>query len=67
MTYHSPSLEPGNTPYVRTAEELATFLRWLDEFYAFFTHEIGGICASWRDVRSALKSAACVSPRAVMA
>jgi hypothetical protein len=54
LTYHSPSLEPGNTPYVRTKADLAKFLRWLDEFYDYFTREIGGICASWRDVRSAL-------------
>ena len=54
LTYHSPSLEPGNTPYVRTREQLAGFLRWLDEFYDFFTTEIGGACASWRDVRKAL-------------
>ena len=55
LTYHSPSLEPGNTPYVRTKEDLAAFLRWLEEFYDFFTTEIGGTCASWRDVRAALK------------
>jgi hypothetical protein len=55
LTYHSPSLEPGNTPYVRTEADLAKFLRWLDEFYDYFTHEIGGVCATWREVRSALK------------
>jgi hypothetical protein len=54
LTYHSPSLEPGNTPYVRTDADLGSFLRWLDEFYDYFTREIGGVCASWRDVRSAL-------------
>ena len=55
LTYHSPSLEPGNTPYVRTDEDLARFLRWfLDEFYDYFTKSIGGVCASWRDVRSRL-------------
>jgi glycosyltransferase involved in cell wall biosynthesis len=54
LTYHSPSLEPGNTPYVRTDEDLARFLRWLDEFYDYFTRSIGGVCASWRDVRSRL-------------
>lgn len=54
LTYHSPSLEPGNTPYVRTQEDLAAFLRWLDEFFDFFTTEIGGKCVSWRDVRGAL-------------
>jgi glycosyltransferase involved in cell wall biosynthesis len=54
LTYHSPSLEPGGTPYVRTAEDLTRFLAWLEEFYDFFTSEIGGQCVSWRDVRDAL-------------
>lgn len=51
LTYHSPSLVPGNTPYVRSQEDLARFLAWLDEFYAFFTGEAGGRCGSWRDLR----------------
>jgi hypothetical protein len=57
LTYHSPSLEPGNTPYVRSKQDLERFLNWLDEFYAFFTEEIGGVCSSWRDVRAALLAA----------
>ena len=56
LTYHSPSLEPGNTPYVRSNADLDRFLRWLDEFYDYFTREIGGVCASWRTVRSALRN-----------
>jgi glycosyltransferase involved in cell wall biosynthesis len=55
LTYHSPSLEPGNTPYVRSDADLDRFLRWLDEFYDYFTREIGGVCASWRTVRSGLR------------
>ncbi len=55
LTYHSPSLEPGNTPYVRTQADLEAFLRWLEEFYDFFTTEIGGECVSWRDLRAALQ------------
>ena len=54
LTYHSPSLEPGGTPYVRTEADLARFLAWLEEFYDFFTKEIGGQCVSWRDVRDSL-------------
>jgi hypothetical protein len=54
LTYHSPSLEPGGTPYVKTAEDLTRFLAWLEEFYDFFTKEIGGQCVSWRVVRDAL-------------
>jgi glycosyltransferase involved in cell wall biosynthesis len=57
LTYHSPSLEPGNTPYVRSQADLARFLNWLDEFYDFFIKEIGGTCASWRDVRASLLAA----------
>jgi glycosyltransferase involved in cell wall biosynthesis len=54
LTYHTPSLVPGNTPYVRTQEDLRRFLAWLDEFFDFFTREVGGSCVSWRDVRGAL-------------
>ena len=57
LTYHSPSLEPGGTPYVKSADDLTHFLAWMEEFYAFFTSEIGGRCVSWRDVREALQPA----------
>lgn len=30
FSFHSPSLQPGNTPYVRTASDLAAFYRWWD-------------------------------------
>jgi glycosyltransferase involved in cell wall biosynthesis len=42
LTYHSPSLEPGNTPYVRTRRELQDFLYWLEAYIEFFLTEIGG-------------------------
>ena len=28
LSFHSPSLRPGNTPYVRDSTELSTFWRW---------------------------------------
>jgi glycosyltransferase involved in cell wall biosynthesis len=55
MTYHTPSLEPGNTPYVRTQRDLETFLRWLEEFYDYFTTELGGAVSTWQSVRTALR------------
>jgi hypothetical protein len=66
LSYHSPSLAPGNTPYVRTAEDLQRFLGWLDEFYDFFAVEIGGIFVRWQDVLSALRDppSAMVAPAA---
>ena len=30
FSFHSPSLQPGNTPYVRTAADLDHFYRWWD-------------------------------------
>jgi len=51
LTYHSPSLEPGNTPYVRDLAQRDRFLAWLDEFYTFFREEMGGRSATWREVR----------------
>jgi hypothetical protein len=30
FSFHSPSLEPGHTPYVRTAADLAAFYAWWD-------------------------------------
>lgn len=52
VSYHTPSLQPGNTPYVRTGEDLARFLGWLDEIFDFFRTEIGGEFSTWRDVRA---------------
>lgn len=42
LTYHSPSLVPGMTPYVSSAAELAAFLETLDRFFTFFRSELGG-------------------------
>jgi hypothetical protein len=54
LTYHSPSLQPGCTPYVRTQKDVVRFLAWLDEFYDFFARDIGGQPVTWRHVRDLL-------------
>ncbi|MBF0394910.1 MAG: hypothetical protein HQL38_19715 [Alphaproteobacteria bacterium] len=46
MTYHSPSLEPGHTPYVRSRADLDRFLAWIADYLAFFHDEIGGVAAT---------------------
>lgn len=43
LTYHSPSLVPGNTPYVRTANELSGFLNTIEQCCQFFKEELGGV------------------------
>jgi hypothetical protein len=42
ITYHSPSLAPGHTPYVRDGADLQRFLTALETVLAFFRDEIGG-------------------------
>ena len=46
VTYHSPSLEPGHTPYVRSSADLARFLAWLADYCDFFMGELGGTPAT---------------------
>ncbi len=57
LTYHSTSLQPGNTPYVRNAGDLHRFLGWLEEVLAFFADELGGRFATWREVRAGVLAA----------
>jgi hypothetical protein len=42
FSYHSSSLVPGNTPFVRTQEDLDRFLGDCDAFFSFFASEVGG-------------------------
>jgi hypothetical protein len=41
MTYHSPSLAPGHTPYVRTARDVTLFLDRIKRVMALFFEELG--------------------------
>ncbi|MFQ5348527.1 MAG: polysaccharide deacetylase family protein [Rhodothalassiaceae bacterium] len=41
-TYHSPSLVPGHTPYVRTARALDAFLDRMDRYFDWFFGTLGG-------------------------
>jgi hypothetical protein len=42
MTFHSPSLSPGHTPYVRTRADLELLLRKIERYCEFFFSELGG-------------------------
>ena len=42
LTYHSPSLEPGHTPYVRTAADLKLFKDSIETFLDTFMNRFGG-------------------------
>jgi hypothetical protein len=43
LHYHSPSLVPGNTPYVRTHSDLAVFLNRIEVICKYFVNDIGGV------------------------
>jgi hypothetical protein len=42
FTYHSPSLEPGNTPYVRDQSDLSAFLDTMDRYFDYFMNALRG-------------------------
>ncbi len=52
LTYHSPSLAPGNTPYVRTEADLQAFLRRIEQYFEFFTGELGGRAATPFEIKA---------------
>lgn len=43
LSLHSPSVEPGHTPYVRSAADLEAFLATLEAFLRAFMTELGGV------------------------
>src|SRR6202042_1602967 len=53
LSYHSPSLEVGNTPYVRDAKDLDNFLGWIEGYLDFFFGELGGRPATPGAIRQA--------------
>ena len=57
LCYHSPSLTPGSTPYVRSETDLRSFLGWIDAFLEFFVGELNGISVLPMDVYADARSA----------
>ena len=43
MTLHSPSVDPGHTPYVRTAGDLQAFYDRMAHYFEFFFESLGGV------------------------
>lgn len=42
FTYHSPSMQPGNLPYVQSDADLRRFLDRFERYFDFFFGEVGG-------------------------
>jgi len=64
--FHSPSVEPGHTPYVRDAADLATFWRWWDGVFATLAR-LGAAPASLAEILDAACGAAPTSASAAVA
>jgi hypothetical protein len=54
MTLHSPSIQPGNTPYVRTEAERDDFLATLRQVLQFCTDRLGARCYTMREYHDSL-------------
>jgi hypothetical protein len=50
ISFHSPSVVPGNTPYVRTAADLLRFNHWMATMLDYLIEEIGAQPATIADV-----------------
>jgi hypothetical protein len=55
LTFHSPSLAPGHTPYVRTARDLDRFLACLDAYCGFFRGVLGGTAMRPHEFRALIR------------
>ncbi|HET6307319.1 MAG TPA: glycosyltransferase, partial [Rhodopila sp.] len=56
LSYHSPSLQPGNTPYVRNDRDLAIFLDRLSGFLSYFRDELGGVFLTVKELHDHLRA-----------
>lgn len=54
LSFHSPSLEPGHTPYVRSGEDLRRFLNVIDFYIEFFIGSLGGVAGTLEEFRASL-------------
>jgi hypothetical protein len=52
VSYHTPSLVAGNTPYVRNQGDLDRFLGWIEGYLEFFFGELGGQASTPGGIRT---------------
>jgi hypothetical protein len=55
VTLHSPSIEPGHTPYVRSEEELEQFLALLTQILEIALGELGAQCMTLGEYNESLR------------
>ncbi|MEO6594140.1 MAG: polysaccharide deacetylase family protein [Planctomycetota bacterium] len=62
LSYHSSSLKPGCTQYVQTADDRVAFLATLNDYFAFFLRELGGVTMTPLQLRQRLLESQPPSP-----
>jgi hypothetical protein len=63
FTFHSPSLKPGCTPYVRTTAERDAFLKTIDRYCDYFLTTIRGVPGTPADLYDQLSAGPHRGPR----
>jgi hypothetical protein len=58
FSFHSPSMLPGCTPYVRDERELSQFLDTCRRYYEYFLGELGGVSRTPQQLVAELRAAA---------
>lgn len=56
ISFHSPSVEPGHTPYVRNAQDLKLFYEWLETVLGYLVNDIGATPARPEEIYQAAAS-----------
>jgi len=57
FSFHSPSVMPCGTPYVRNESELDRFFEKCRGYFSFFLHELGGVTMTPLEIRKVLSGA----------
>lgn len=62
LSFHSPSMQPGHTPYVQNERELHEFLGVLRRYFEFFLEDLHGTLSTPDEVLAQLRPSAPSAP-----
>ena len=57
VSFHSPNVALGHTPYVRTDDDLKNFLAKVEGYLEFFSDDMNGSFATPHDIKNDLDAA----------
>jgi hypothetical protein len=62
FSFHSPSVMPGGTPYVRSEKELERFLGKCRGYFGYFMRELHGVASTPVELRRMLRDRSAGKP-----